>query len=187
MFLLQMNLTSVMALVALVSITTSIPWVSIASSQRFCKHLSRHYRVWNFDRISKESLGMKYPSCLRFVEYRVDPTSALANKIFEYQKLITSPIPCSLSILIASLTICWVSNIDHSSDVVEYRVDPTSASTYKIVVEYRISIASPTIHWVLNNHCVLRLGFMQRRCRCLNCGCLLGSLNPCKTKLSSSQ
>ena len=97
-----------------VSIAFPVPWVSSKTNHRF---RSQACWVWNFNRVSDNSLSIKsirpalslaassgllcmeyrscdqileYQSCLRFLEYWVDPNSASTHKIVEYQKLITS-------------------------------------------------------------------------------------------------
>ena len=144
---------------------------------------------------------------------------------------------CWVSILIASL-IALALIIDCVSDFfsikwirpalplaslarfLEYQVNPISAYAHKIasaspscsIIEYGISITSPTIcwvsiaslairwvsiaslistsartiRWVFDNNCVSRLGLMQRSRR-INCDWLLCSHSPCRTKQSSAQ
>ena len=116
----------------------SIPWVSIASFQRFCKHLSQHCWVRNINRI-------KYGLRLQFLEYQLHPPNASAStfrSIVEYQILIVSLLWIDISSVLPLQRLQLLAPA--CNRLVECRI-----LTRRKLVEYEISIASTTISWVL--------------------------------------
>ena len=158
-------------------------------------------------------------SCLQSVEHQITIISPMIHWVSGKSDERVSDINCVSDLLsigyqsrlrllsmIASLTICWVSNWSRLRWFVEYQISIAPPSVeYDCVSDDSLSIkliAPPMICWVSDidraSDNSLSIGYQschqwflkdwsRLQSRCLNCGCLLGSQNPCKTNRSSSQ